>query len=59
LSCTISELSDARIEKLIPGYAITYVRWPEGMPKGIHLRLEGDIVIDLTCRTFTGRRFDT
>lgn len=51
LSCTIEEISDKEIEKRIPGYAITYVRWRTQIQNAIHLRLEGDMVIDLTCRT--------
>jgi hypothetical protein len=50
LSCTIEELADDEIEKRIPGYAITYVRWTTQTQSAIHLRLEGDVVIDLTCR---------
>lgn len=50
LSCTIEEISDHEIEKRISGYAITYVRWPTHIQNAVHLRLEGDIVIDLTCR---------
>lgn len=53
LSCTIEELSNDKIEKSIPGYAMTYVRWPTPIQNAIHLRLEGDIVIDLTCRALT------
>lgn len=49
LSCTIEEISDDEIEKRIPGYAITYVRWSTPVQNAIYLRLEGDIVIDLTC----------
>jgi hypothetical protein len=49
LSCMIEEILDNEIEKRIPGYAISYVRWPTQMQSAIHLRLEGDIVIDLTC----------
>jgi hypothetical protein len=51
LSCSITELSDTQIEKRIPGYGITYVRWPQTTQRGIHLRLEGDMVLDLTCTT--------
>lgn len=51
LSCAIEEILDEEIEKRIPGYAITYVRWPTQIQNAIHLRLEGDVVIDITCRS--------
>jgi len=50
LICSIEEISATEIEKRIPGYAMTYVRWPTPIQEAIHLHLEGDIVIDLTCR---------
>lgn len=53
LSCTIEEISDEQIEKRIPGDAIGYVRWRPQIQSAIHLRLEGDVVIDLTCRSLT------
>lgn len=53
LSCTLEEISGKEIEKRIPAYAITYVRWPTLVQTAIHLRLEGDIVLDLTCRALT------
>lgn len=55
LSCIIAELVDAQIEKRIPGYAMIYVRWPDPIQHGIYLKLEGDVVVELTCRTLARR----
>ena len=47
--CTLEELSSTQIEKLIPGYTMTYVPWPTETQRGIHVRLEGEIAVEFTC----------
>jgi hypothetical protein len=53
LGCTITQLARAELEKHIPGYGFTYVRWPDdpNSAAAINVRLEGDVVLDFTCVT--------
>ncbi len=52
LECVMERLESPELEKLIPGYGFTNVRWrTEGnsIPSVLHIRLTGDVLIDLTC----------
>ena len=52
LECVMERLEGPELEKHIPGYGFSYVRWrTEGQsaPSAIRIRLTGDVVLDLTC----------